>query len=66
MAAEYACSSCGGKVTEAEYQAGKITCQTQGCARMGQPFERKEIPAQMSTMGEGAKPAAKKPWYKFW
>lgn len=66
MAAEYVCPSCGGKVSEAEYQAGKTTCQTASCARMGQPFERKEIPAQMGMMDQGAKPAAKKPWYKFW
>ena len=41
--AKYICTgTCGGSVTEEEYNAGKHVCGTEGCAHEGQPFERVE------------------------
>lgn len=63
MAAEYICTACGGKVTEAEYTAGKTTCQTYGCSKNGQPFERREASMPSAPAAEVPK---KKPFWKFW
>ena len=38
----YVCTGgCGGKVTEEEYKAGKMTCGTKGCSNHGQTFEKR-------------------------
>ena len=60
----YVCPACGGSVSEAEYQTGKTMCQTPGCSRIGQPFERREMGGMPAEAPQ--KPAEKKPWYKFW
>lgn len=60
MAVEYVCSACGGRVSEAEYQAGKTVCQTPGCVKNGQPFERREM------MAASVEQPKKKHFWKFW
>ena len=41
--AKYICTgTCGGSVTEEEYNAGKHVCGTEGCTHEGQPFDRVE------------------------
>jgi hypothetical protein len=64
--ARYVCEACGGSVSEEEYAAGKTTCATDGCAKKGQPFVRKEDGGTAASEPASAAPAAKKPWYKFW
>ena len=39
----YACEgTCGGSVSEEEYNAGKTTCGAGDCPKHGQPLVRKE------------------------
>lgn len=42
---KYVCEgTCGGEVTEEEYNAGKQTCQALDCPHFQQPFKRVEEP----------------------
>lgn len=42
MEPKYVCTGgCGGAVSAAEYAAGKTVCGTQGCPKLGQPFEKR-------------------------
>ena len=44
MATKYVCQgTCGGMVTEEEFNQGKNVCQTPGCTHEGQPFVKKNV-----------------------
>lgn len=41
---KYVCQgTCGGSVTEEEFNSGKNTCQTPGCTHHGKPLAKKNV-----------------------
>lgn len=40
----YVCTECGASLSEEEYEAHETkTCQTPGCTKHGQPFDKKNV-----------------------